>query len=843
MGNATASESKRWLEDDRREKERIALEKKKLEESKRNARLTDGGSSPSVVPASPTTPSALPSRPGPPGTATPTPTPATPTPPPASPKPSGGPINPNELQLPDNPVLRERVLEDLLLLGQLQGDNLPKVPPHAITEVVCGFDIEGDFVIMFETRERRYAFVVLVENTASLGWKECQAIHDVLKLSERGTAADNINFRKWEQSLRKKYGQTNLTDGDGRLNCVLKPGRGEVEPSGDAILRCQASFPDGNFLLRFETSSLKFEVLLVTSISSGEPPGLSVLECQCMAQLVDAAETGDQMSNDKFMALCAKLTMDYNLVSVEKADNVYAVKIITTRLESFFSPSPLVRDWLEKSKKTPKPQSGPSACPQYSGVTVTAQASASGGQAVVYKGTLDRDGRVVAVKVYKDKKGLEDCRTEIKALMKIGSHPNVISFIEFFEEPLPCVVMEFIEGENLMDTLRLQGAFPVALGIRVAQGIAAGLHHLHRVRFVHRDVKSLNIMITPSSQPILIDMGLGKETEVMKTYEVYQSAPKGTLLYIAPEMLALGEWSTATDVYAYGIVLWEIFSGKMPYDDFEGPIGPMIARILDKTAPLRPSLSLLPPTLEPRILSLIQACWHPVAALRPRMDRVLAILQDPDSGGDSAPTDRATVVFRRLDPSGTGRLTKDVFVGFLREVDPSLTREHAERVFAAVDTNHNGFVDLPEFMIFWSQLDEGGLTSMCTLTQKRVALATDIRERWSVEDVVAALRREGLERYEPAFLENRIHGPLLMHLSSEEFTELGVQSPLHRRRIAMMHLPTSSSSTGSSASLSSSSSVIPSPSPAAGGGVNVTELMRSFQSNRDLLRGALRESN
>ncbi|MDP2438844.1 MAG: hypothetical protein Q8P67_24125, partial [archaeon] len=68
MGNATASESKRWLEDDRREKERISLEKKKLEEPKRNARLPDGGSSPSVVPASPTTPSALPSRPGPPGT-------------------------------------------------------------------------------------------------------------------------------------------------------------------------------------------------------------------------------------------------------------------------------------------------------------------------------------------------------------------------------------------------------------------------------------------------------------------------------------------------------------------------------------------------------------------------------------------------------------------------------------------------------------------------------------------------------------------------------------------------------------------------------------------------------
>jgi len=195
------------------------------------------------------------------------------------------------------------------------------------------------------------------------------------------------------------------------------------------------------------------------------------------------------------------------------------------------------------------------------------------GQAQVYKGVMEgRDGskQTVAIKVFKRKSDWDDCKQELMTLLKISGHPNVMEVWDFYEVPMPAFVMRFVAGGDLRDYLDKKGKLTGKSATRVLRGIAEGLLHLHSNGIVHRDLKSLNVLLEKKGKsitPVVIDLGLGKAVDPGSdiTGEFQTVGYMGTASWMAPEMAAKAKWSTKTDMFALGVIMWEVLTGLMPY--------------------------------------------------------------------------------------------------------------------------------------------------------------------------------------------------------------------------------------------------------------------------------------
>lgn len=112
------------------------------------------------------------------------------------------------------------------------------------------------------------------------------------------------------------------------------------------------------------------------------------------------------------------------------------------------------------------------------------------GQAKVYEGTMKgkRGGSdvKVAIKVYHDEKAWKECKEELKTMLRLSGHPNVIDVLDFYEIPKPCVIMRLVQGGDLRDYLEKNGSISGDNAIAVLDGIAQGLAYLHSNNIVHR---------------------------------------------------------------------------------------------------------------------------------------------------------------------------------------------------------------------------------------------------------------------------------------------------------------------------------------------------------------------
>jgi len=236
--------------------------------------------------------------------------------------------------------------------------------------------------------------------------------------------------------------------------------------------------------------------------------------------------------------------------------------------------------------------------------------------------------QIVALKVYRNAKDWNDCKDELKSLMRISGHPNIMEVIDFFEVPIPCVVMPFVNGGDLRYYLDREGAMSKSNALRVLRGIATGLQHLHSNHIVHRDMKSPNILLKmPSFVPVLIDLGLGKA--LTKEDTQLTDAPKGTILWMAPEMLREKKWSVKTDIFAYGIILWEIVTGFIPYEDsgFESMPEILTFVLISDGRPTLSKASNIPWVRSyGGLLNLMQNCWSKDPLIRPTADEILNAL-------------------------------------------------------------------------------------------------------------------------------------------------------------------------------------------------------------------------
>jgi len=205
-----------------------------------------------------------------------------------------------------------------------------------------------------------------------------------------------------------------------------------------------------------------------------------------------------------------------------------------------------------------------------------------GGMGLVYRAhdeQLDRDValKVLPASIFADPAARARLLREARTASKLN-HPNVCTIHEVGEaDGQAYIAMELVEGQPLSERVA-SGQLPVEQALRYGSQIADALAHAHERGVVHRDLKSLNVMITPEGRAKVLDFGLAKKVREEQLEEATRSqasltaegAVMGTLAYMAPEQLRGQPADTRSDVWALGVVLHEMLAGQRPFQGASG---------------------------------------------------------------------------------------------------------------------------------------------------------------------------------------------------------------------------------------------------------------------------------
>jgi serine/threonine protein kinase len=226
-----------------------------------------------------------------------------------------------------------------------------------------------------------------------------------------------------------------------------------------------------------------------------------------------------------------------------------------------------------------------------------------GGMGVVYRARdvkLDQD--IALKRIRPDRMAPErqaTLRREI-ILSRRVTHENVCRVYDLVElDGEEFVSMEYVPGRTLKDIETEERVLPLGRGLAIAKKICRGLAAAHRIGVLHRDLKPENVIVTDDGTPKLMDFGIAVETSVSRGEEKEDTVP-GTPQFLAPELLRGSAPSVLTDVYAMGVVLFEMFTGKVPFDDND--TSRLVRRIIKEAPPLA---SAFRPDLPPELLSIL----------------------------------------------------------------------------------------------------------------------------------------------------------------------------------------------------------------------------------------------
>lgn len=248
-----------------------------------------------------------------------------------------------------------------------------------------------------------------------------------------------------------------------------------------------------------------------------------------------------------------------------------------------------------------------------------------GGMATIYRGQDMRMERTVAIKVLRevystDPKFVTRFQREAKAASSL-QHPNIVQVYDYGQsDGNYFIVMELIEGTDLRRYLRSRGVLAIDRAIIIAHDVALGLGAAHRRAIVHRDVKPQNVLVGRDGSIKLTDFGIASVYKDINAERLTTTGMTlGTVQYYAPEQ-AQGEIvSPAADVYALGIVMYEMLTGRTPFDG-DTPVAVAMQHIQDTPAPPTQLNPNIPPALEEIILR----CLEKVPEMRFRDGSVLA---------------------------------------------------------------------------------------------------------------------------------------------------------------------------------------------------------------------------
>lgn len=256
------------------------------------------------------------------------------------------------------------------------------------------------------------------------------------------------------------------------------------------------------------------------------------------------------------------------------------------------------------------------------------------GQAQVYKGIMEDKGgspkQTVAIKVFKHRSDWDDCKQELIVLLKMSGHANVMDVLDFYEVPKPAFIMRFVTGGDLRDYLDKKGKLTGKTAMNILHGIGQGLCHLHKNAIVHRDLKSANVVLEKkgkSRTPVLIDLGLGKAVDPDNAMDEFQTVGcLGTACWMAPEMASEGKWSTKTDMYALGVIMWEVLTGDYPYSGMGWGWNQILVYVVRKNGRPDDDGQMNKAKVSKPHQDLVESLWHADPNRRPSAEEFLARL-------------------------------------------------------------------------------------------------------------------------------------------------------------------------------------------------------------------------
>ncbi|XXG71783.1 hypothetical protein AAC387_Pa07g1029 [Persea americana] len=244
---------------------------------------------------------------------------------------------------------------------------------------------------------------------------------------------------------------------------------------------------------------------------------------------------------------------------------------------------------------------------------------ASGSFGDLYRGTYCSQD--IAIKVFKPERINLDMQREFAQevyIMRKVRHKNVVQFIgACTRAPSLCIVTEYMSGGSVYDFLHKQkGTFKLPSLLRVAIDVSKGMNYLHQNNIIHRDLKAANLLMDENEVVKVADFGVAR----VQIQSGVMTAETGTYRWMAPEVIEHKPYDHKADVFSFGIVLWELITGKVPYEY----LTPLQAAVGVVQKGLRPTI---PKHTHPKLAELLERCWQKDPSLRPDFSKIIEVLQ------------------------------------------------------------------------------------------------------------------------------------------------------------------------------------------------------------------------
>ena len=246
----------------------------------------------------------------------------------------------------------------------------------------------------------------------------------------------------------------------------------------------------------------------------------------------------------------------------------------------------------------------------------------SGNYGTVYKGFWRNSE--VAVKVLNIGGNRDEIKNELQkeaSLMSALNHPNIVKFLGSDTEK-SILIMEYVENGSLYNLLHGQETLNWQIRVQIGLDIGLGLEYLHGKDVIHRDLSSMNVLITHDYRAKLTDFGLSTIKHDISTVSKTGKGIMGTLLWMAPELMKRSpeKHSFDTDVYSYGIILWEIASRLIPFSKLEPHIAMGYVMLGDREE--------IPESTPTVVSTLICRCWDADPKKRPEAKEAVKALSE-----------------------------------------------------------------------------------------------------------------------------------------------------------------------------------------------------------------------
>jgi eukaryotic-like serine/threonine-protein kinase len=259
--------------------------------------------------------------------------------------------------------------------------------------------------------------------------------------------------------------------------------------------------------------------------------------------------------------------------------------------------------------------------------------AARSGMASIFRATDLRTGHIVAIKVpHPEMEGDPVFFDRFQREQEIGrklDHPGVMKVLTDGDNSQFYMVMEWVDGRLLRQVLNEEGKLPAERAVKIALGIAEALEYIHTHGVVHRDLKPENIMLDAEDRIKLIDFGIAANVGSRRLTFAKFSQTMGTPDYISPEQVKGKRGDARSDIYALGVMLYEMLTGKAPFTGANAFII-MNDRLLNNPTPPRE----IDPEISPQLQEIIYRALERDPNQRyPTAHEMILDLQHPDQVG------------------------------------------------------------------------------------------------------------------------------------------------------------------------------------------------------------------